>query len=163
MNIYQDVGYSGALSKQERPALSQLMQAAMRKEFDLIAIWSIDRLARSTVDLFHTMLDLRERNIELYVHKQAIDTSTPSGKLMWQMLGIFAEFEREIIRDHVRAGIANARMNGVKLGRPQLDRAVRDRVLELRATGMGMVKIGRTLNVGTSQVQKICKDNVQEM
>jgi DNA invertase Pin-like site-specific DNA recombinase len=157
VNVYQDVGFSGALSKQERPALESLMQAAMRKEFELIALWSIDRLARSTVDLFHTMLDLRERGIELYVHKQAIDTSTPSGKLMWQILGVFAEFEREIIRDRVRAGIANARANGVKLGRPTLDDALRDKVLELRSTGMGMVKIGRKLKVGTSQVQRICE------
>lgn len=159
VNVYQDVGYSGVLSKDDRPALAQLMQAAMRREFDLIAIWSIDRLARSTVDLFHTMLDLRSRSIELYVHKQAIDTSTPSGKLMWQMLGVFAEFESEIIRERVRAGIATARANGVRLGRPRIDDAVKSEILRLREAGMGMVKIGRILKVGTSQVQRLCKEN----
>lgn len=154
--IYQDEGFSGAKSKVDRPALNQMMMAAVRKEFDMVAIWSIDRLARSTVDLFHMMLDLRDKSIELYVHKQAIDTSTPSGRMMWQMLGVFAEFERALIQERVKAGIENARSKGIKLGRPAMDKSVEARILDLRRTGMGMLKIGRTLKVGTSQVQRIC-------
>ena len=155
--IYQDEGFSGAKSKTDRPALKQMMMAAVRKEFDMVAIWSIDRLARSTVDLFHMMLDLRDKSIELYVHKQAIDTSTPSGRMMWQMLGVFAEFERALIQERVKAGIENARANGVKLGRPSIDKSIELRILKLRSTGMGMLKIARTLKVGTSQVQRICQ------
>lgn len=156
MAIYQDEGFSGAKSKVDRPALNQMMMAAVRKEFDMVAIWSIDRLARSTVDLFHMMLDLRNKNIDLYVHKQAIDTSTPSGRMMWQMLGVFAEFERALIQERVKAGIENARSKGIKLGRPAMDKSIETRILDLRRTGMGMLKIGRTLNVGTSQVQRVC-------
>lgn len=158
-SIYQDEGFSGSKSKVDRPALNQMMMAAVRKEFDMVAIWSIDRLARSTVDLFHMMLDLRDKNIELYVHKQAIDTSTPSGRMMWQMLGVFAEFEREMIRERVRAGLESARANGVKLGRPRMIDEVQCRILQLRSQGIGMLKIGRILKVGTSQVQRICAEH----
>ncbi len=130
--------------------------ACVRKEFDMVAIWSIDRLARSTVDLFHIMLDLRQKSIELYVHKQAIDTSTPSGRMMWQMLGVFAEFERAVIQERIKAGIDNARATGVRLGRPRITKDAEEKVRELRRQGMGILRIGRTLKMGTSQVQRLC-------
>jgi len=154
---YQDEGFSGSKSQDERPALKQAMQAAVRHEYDLLAVWSIDRLARSTADLVRAMGDLQANKVDLYSHKQAIDTSTPSGRMMWQLLGVFAEFEREMIRDRVVAGIERAKARGVRLGRPPLGMAAHAKILELRAQGMGLVKIGRTLGIGTSQVQRVCK------
>lgn len=154
--IYNDEGLSGAKSKDERPALKKLMQAAMRKEFDMVAIWSIDRLARSTIDLFHIMMDLKQKEIDLYAHKQAIDTSTPTGRMMWQLLGIFAEFEKSVIQERVTAGIENARAKGVRLGRPPISKSTEAEILKLRKQGMGLIKIGRTLRIGTSQVQRVC-------
>lgn len=156
--IYRDEGISGTKSSDDRPALKQLIRASTRREFDMVAIWSIDRLARSTLDLFHIMLDLHSKRIELYVHKQAIDTSTPSGRMMWQLLGVFAEFERSVIQERVKAGIENARSRGVKLGRPVLSKEIELKIIELRQQGWGMLKIGRTLKVGTSQVQRICTE-----
>ena len=153
---YQDEGFSGSKSQDERPALKQATQAAVRHEYDLLAVWSIDRLARSTADLVGVMGDLQASKVDLYSHKQAIDTSTPSGRMMWQLLGVFAEFEREMIRDRVIAGIERAKSRGIRLGRPPLGAVAKAKILELRAQGMGLVKIGRTLGVGTSQVQRIC-------
>ncbi|CAE6724276.1 DNA-invertase hin [Paraburkholderia nemoris] len=162
IDVFKDEGYSGAKSQNERPALKAAMQAATRREFDLLAIWSIDRLARSTADLVSVMMDLQANNVDLYAHQQAIDTSTPSGRMMWQLLGVFAEFERAMIRERVIAGLENAKARGVRLGRPPLTPDVKGRVLSLRAGGMGLVKIGRTLGIGTSQVQRICSDSCHQ-
>jgi len=156
VDVFKDEGYSGAKSQNERPALKAAMQAATRREFDLLAIWSIDRLARSTADLVNVMMDLQANKVDLYAHQQAIDTSTPSGRMMWQLLGVFAEFERAMIRERVVSGLENAKARGVRLGRPPLSTEVEEQVLSLRAGGMGLVKIGRTLGIGTSQVQRIC-------
>lgn len=156
--IYRDEGISGSKGQELRPALDALMKAVVRKEFDMVAIWSIDRLARSTLDLFRIMLEFQQKGVELYVHKQAIDTSTPSGRMMWQMLGVFAEFEKEVIKERVKSGIESAREKGVRLGRPSISSDIENQIHQLRSTGMGMVKIGRTLKVGTSQVQRVCRN-----
>lgn len=156
VSIYRDEAISGAKSKDDRPALKDLIKASTQRKFDMVAIWSIDRLARSTIDLFHIMLDFQQKGIELYSHQQAIDTSTPSGRMMWQLLGVFAEFERTVIQDRVKAGIENARSKGVRLGRPPLSAKVESEIIDLRKRGWGVLKIGRSLKVGTSQVQRIC-------
>lgn len=156
VSIYRDEAVSGAKSKEDRPALKELIKASTQRKFDMVAVWSIDRLARSTIDLFHIMFDFQQKGIELYVHQQAIDTSTPSGRMMWQMLGVFAEFERAVIQERVKAGIENARSKGIKLGRPGLSLELQEKIIELRNQGHGILKIGRILKVGTSQVQRIC-------
>jgi DNA invertase Pin-like site-specific DNA recombinase len=156
VKIYRDDGVSGSVPSEQRPGLKALMGDVVRKKFDMVVIWSIDRLARSTLDLMKTMQLLQEKKVDLYAYKQAIDTSTPSGRMMWQLLGVFAEFEREMIRERVTAGLNEARAKGVRLGRPPIDKVVEEKILQLRAEGMGMLKIGRTLKVGTSQVQRIC-------
>jgi DNA invertase Pin-like site-specific DNA recombinase len=93
--------------------------------------------------------------IQGYLHQQALDTSTPSGRAMFQMLGVFAEFERGIIRERVNAGLARARAKGIKLGRRPVKPAIEARIVELKAEGMGILKIGRTVGVGTSVVQRV--------
>ena len=106
-------------------------------------------------DLIGFLSELHATGRDLYLHQQAIDTSTPSGRAMFQMLGVFAEFERGMIRERVNAGLARARANGVKLGRPTVAPKVEQRVRELRAKGMGLIKIGREVGVGTGTVQRI--------
>lgn len=159
VSIYQDVGFSGGKSREERPGLEALMADVTRKKIEIVAVWSIDRLARSTLELIRIMMDFNAKRIDLYVHKQAIDTSTPSGRMMWQLLGVFAEFEREMIRERVCAGLERAKEKGVQLGRPRLRVEVEEQILQLRSQGMGMLKIGRKLGVGTSQVQRVCKSS----
>ena len=121
----------------------------------MIAAWSVDRLGRSLQHLVGFLTDLRALGRNLYLHQQALDTSTPSGRAMFQMCGVFAEFERGMIRERVNAGLARAKERGVRLGRRSVNSSVETRIRELRAAGMGILKIGRTLGVGTSVVQRV--------
>jgi DNA invertase Pin-like site-specific DNA recombinase len=101
---------------------------------------------------------LHDKGVDLFLHQQGLDTSTTNGKMMFQMLGVFAEFERGMIRERVNAGLARARANGTKLGRRRVAPAVEAQILELKASGDGMLKIGRKLGIGTSVVQRVFKD-----
>jgi DNA invertase Pin-like site-specific DNA recombinase len=111
------VGISGAKGRDHRPGLDAMMKAVNAKEFDMVASWSVDRLGRSLTDLLSILQGLHEKRVGLFLHQQGLDTSTTAGKAMFQMLGVFAEFEREIIRERVNAGLARAKANGTKLGR----------------------------------------------
>ena len=103
---YVDHGISGAKGRRDRPQFDALLRGVTRKEFDVVAAWSVDRLGRSLQDLVGFLVDLQAKGVHLYLHQQALDTSTPSGKAMFGMLGVFAEFERAIIQERVRAGLA---------------------------------------------------------
>src|ERR1700726_2179459 len=130
------------------------MRAVNAKRFDMVMAWSVDRLGRSLTDLLGILQGLQDKGVNLFLHQQGLDTSTTAGKAMFQMLGVFAEFERGIIRERVNAGLARARQNGTKLGRRRVKPAIEARILELRAGGDGILKIARTLGVGTSVVQR---------
>lgn len=118
VTIFEDAGISGAKGRDKRPALDDMLKQAARNQFDLIAAWSIDRLGRSLQDLVSMLSEIHSAGVGLYLHQQAIDTTTPSGKAMFQMVGVFAEFERSMIRERINAGLARARAAGKKLGRP---------------------------------------------
>jgi DNA invertase Pin-like site-specific DNA recombinase len=152
---YIDHGISGAKGRKDRPQFDALLRAVARKEVDLVAAWSVDRLGRSLQDLVGFLSDLQSKRVDLYLHQQALDTSTPSGKAMFGMLGVFAEFERSIIQERVKAGLARARAKGKTLGRPRIDTETEDRIRELAAQGMGKVRIAKTLGVGVSLTQRV--------
>lgn len=116
---FEGAGISGAKGRDKRPGLDAMMKAVARREIDLIAAWSVDRLGRSLTDLLTFLGELHAKGVDLYLHQQGLDTSTPAGKAMFQMLGVFAEFEREMIRERVNAGLSRAKANGTKLGRPR--------------------------------------------
>ena len=116
---YRDEGISGAYGRARRPGLNALLKGVSRKDFDLVAAWSVCRLGRSLSDLVGMLSELRSRDIDLYLHQQALDTSTPSGRALFGMLGVFSEFERAMIRDRVMAGLDRARAAGKRLGRPR--------------------------------------------
>ena len=153
--VYEDAGISGAKGRDKRPGLDAMMKAVNAKQFDMVAAWSVDRLGRSLTDLLGILQGLQEKGVDLFLHQQGLDTSTTAGKAMFQMLGGFAEFERGIIRERVNAGLARARAKRIKLGRRRVEPAVEARILELRANGDGILKIGRKLGVGTSVVQRV--------
>jgi DNA invertase Pin-like site-specific DNA recombinase len=155
VSVFQDAGISGAKGRDKRPGFDRLLKAATRREFEVIAAWSVDRLGRSLQDLITSLGELHALGVDLYLHQQAIDTTTPAGKALFQMLGVFAEFERAIIRERVRAGLARAKANGVKLGRRRVGSDVEEKIRRLRSKGMGMLRIGRQLGVGTSVVQRV--------
>ena len=153
--VYEDAGISGAKGRDKRPGLDAMMKAVNAKQFDMVAAWSVDRLGRSLTDLLGILQGLQEKGVDLFLHQQGLDTSTTAGKAMFQMLGGFAEFERGIIRERVNAGLARARAKRIKLGRRRVEPAVEARILELRANGDGILKIGRKLGIGTSVVQRV--------
>ncbi len=152
---FVDRGVSGAKGRKGRPQFDALLHAVARREFDIVAAWSVDRLGRSLQDLVVFLSDLQAKKIDLYLHQQALDTSTPSGKAMFGMLSVFAEFERSIIQERVKAGLERARASGKVLGRPKTGTKVEDQIRMLAAAGMGKVKIARTLGVGVSVAQRV--------
>jgi DNA invertase Pin-like site-specific DNA recombinase len=150
VKVYEDAGISGAKGRDQRPALDAMMKAVNAKEFDMVASWSVDRLGRSLTDLLSILQGLHEKGVGLFLHQQGLDTSTTAGKAIFQMLGVFAEFERGI-----NAGLARAKANGTKLGRRPVKPSIEARIRELKADGMGILRIGRTVGVGTSVVQRV--------
>jgi DNA invertase Pin-like site-specific DNA recombinase len=155
VKVFQDAGISGAKGRDGRPGLDTLLKAVNGKEFDMVATWSVDRLGRSLTDLLGILQALHDKGVDLFLHQQGLDTSTSAGRAMFQMLGVFAEFERGIIRERVNAGLARARANGTKLGRRPVKPAVEARIRQLRAKGDGILKIGKKLGIGTSVVQRV--------
>lgn len=153
--IYDDNGVSGAKGREYRKEFDKLLKGAVRREFDLVAAWSVDRLGRSLQDLIGFLQELHGAGVDLYLHQQALDTTTPSGKAMFQMMGVFAEFERSMISERVKAGLARAKGNGTQLGRPRVSPENEAQILKLRSKGMGMLAIGKKLGVGTSTVQRV--------
>ncbi len=129
----------------------------------MVAAWSVDRLGRSLQDLIGTLNELRAKDVDLYLHKQGLDTGTPAGKAMFQMLGVFAEFEREIIAERIHAGLARAREQGTKsgkpIGRPPTSRARRRAVLKARDAGGSIRRIAGELGMSTAMVQLVLKED----
>jgi DNA invertase Pin-like site-specific DNA recombinase len=146
---------SGAKGRRDRAGYDALLKSITRREIDLVAAWSVDRLGRSLTDLLSFLGEIHSKGCDLYLHQQGLDTSTPAGRAMFQMMGVFAEFERAIIRERVMAGLARAKAEGKQLGRPTVGANVENRILALRQTGLGMQKIARSLGVGVSTVQRV--------
>ena len=158
---FVDHGISGAKGREGRPQLDALLKGVARKEFDVVAAWSVDRLGRSLIDLVGLLKELHSTGIDLYLHQQAINTTTPAGRAMFQMMGVFAEFEREMIKERVKAGLGRARAaaesKGQKFttGRPRITAATEQHIRQLRSEGMGMVKIAKAAGCGVSAVQRV--------
>lgn len=158
---YRDEGISGSKGRDKRPGLDAMLKGAVRREFDVIAAWSVDRLGRSLQDLVSMLTEIHAAGIDLYLHQQAIDTTTPAGKAMFQMMGVFAEFERAMIRDRVKAGMARAKAQGKRLGKPAVSDAKVEAVKAELLRGTGILKTARLCGVGTFTVQRIKKEMVQ--
>jgi DNA invertase Pin-like site-specific DNA recombinase len=155
--VFSDNGISGAKGRAERPGLDELMKAVARRDVHMVAAWSVDRLGRSLQGLLEILVELRAKGVDLYLHRQGIDTTTPAGKAMYQMLGVFSEFEREMIRERVLAGMARARSQGKHLGRPRVDADIEAAVRATLAGGMGIVRTARLHGIGVGTVQRIAK------
>ena len=148
--VYEDPGISGAKGRDARPGLDALLKGVARREFDMVAAWSVDRLGRSLSDLLDILKELHAKNVDLYLHQQGLDTSTPSGRAMFQMMGVFAEFERAMIRERVMAGLARAREEGTKLGRRRIEDADAKKAAAIRAPSRkGPASEGSQANFGS--------------
>ena len=152
---YDDNGISGAKGRVRRPGLDALLNDATRGRFDVAMVWALDRLGRSLADLIDTLRVLEAAKVDLYLDQQAIDTTTPAGRMFFHITGAFAEFEREMIRSRVNAGLARAKARGVRLGRPKVSAKVEAAIKKHLAAGIGILKTARTVGVGSGTVQRI--------
>jgi DNA invertase Pin-like site-specific DNA recombinase len=151
--VYDDNGISSAKGRTKRSGLNEMLKDALRAKFDVVMSWAMDRLGRSLADLIDTLRTLENANVDLFLHHQAIDTTTPAGRMFFHVMGAFAEFERDMIRARVNAGLARAR--GVRLGRPNVSRKVETAVRARLAAGDGVLKAARAAGCGTSVAQRI--------
>lgn len=153
---YTDAGISGAKTRADRPGFDVLCKDAARRRFDMIMSWSVDRLGRSLQDLVGFLSELHALGVDLFLHQQGLDTTTPAGKAMFQMMGVFAEFERAMIRERVKSGLDRAKANGTRLGRPTIpapkEAAIR---ADLAKGDAGIHKLAKRHGVGVGTVQKI--------
>ena len=149
--MFEDVGVSGAKGREHRPQFDLMLRAAVRRDFDMLAVWSSDRLGRSVPHLVEVLQTIRATGIQLYVHSQSLDTTTPSGRAMFQMLAVFSEFERELIVARVNAGLDRARREGKRLGRPKLAVATRMAAMAALRRGASIREAARLsgISVGT--------------
>lgn len=153
--VFSDQGISGKHGRDKRPALDQLLDGVARKDFDIVAAWSVDRLGRSLQQLLAFLGELKAKDVDLYLHQQGIDTATPAGRALFQMLGVFAEFERALIVERVRAGLRRAKAQGKTLGRPRVSADVQRAIRAALAKGQGIRAVAQLVGVGTGTVQRV--------
>ena len=156
---FVDRGISGAKGRDKRPAFDRLCKAATRREIDVVMAWSVDRLGRSLQDLVAFLSELQAAGVDLYLDRQGIDTTTPAGKALFQMMGVFAEFERSMIQERIHAGLTRAKKAGKVLGRPKVSQKTERAILAARAEGKGIRKIAVGLGVGVSTVQRVIEES----
>jgi DNA invertase Pin-like site-specific DNA recombinase len=160
VHVYKDYGISGAKGRDKRPAFDRLCKDAAQRKFDVVMAWSVDRLGRSLQDLIGFLSELHALRIDLFLHQQGLDTATPAGKALFQMMGVFAEFERSMIQERVRAGLRRAKDEGKQLGRPRIPAELERQILAVLKTpgrAEGVRKIARRFGVDPSTVQRISR------
>jgi len=153
--VFVDQGISGSKGRDQRPAFDKLLRAATRREIDLIAASSVDRLGRSLQDLVGFLTEINARGVGLFLLRQGLDTTTPSGRAMFGMLSVFSEFERALIAERIRSGLARVRAEGQRLGRPMVSDEIIDRIRVELGRGTGIHKTARTVGCGVSVVQRV--------
>lgn len=163
VQVYRDEGVSGAKGRDQRPAFDALCTDAARRQFDVVMAWSVDRLGRSLQDLIGFLSELHALKVDLFLHQQGLDTTTPAGKAMFQMMGVFAEFERAMIRERVNAGLQRARAQGKKLGRPRIDTATEAAIRKALEKGDASIRnIADQFKIAPNTVRRIDQESVAE-
>jgi DNA invertase Pin-like site-specific DNA recombinase len=151
-----DQGYSGSDTK--RPAFQEMMNEAKKRRFDVLLVWKLDRLSRSMKDLVMVLNELGGLGIDFVSYDNNLDTSTPTGKLVFHVIGAVAEFEKDIIKERVKAGLENAKRKGKKLGRPGVDDSVIEEAKVLRRQGKSFRAIGKQLGISEGVVRQRLKE-----
>jgi len=149
---YIDQSFTGA--NINRPAFQKMMEAARKRKFNILLVWKLDRLSRSLKDLINTLDTLGTCGVDFISYDNNLDTSTPTGKLVFQIVGAVAEFEKDIIRERVIAGLVNARSKGKRLGRPPIPRPTLEKAKEMRSQKISFREIGRTLGIDEGTIRK---------
>ena len=155
---YEDQGISGGKGRDKRPAFDQMLKDAMRRKYDVLLVWSMDRLGRSVLHVAQAMVELDAAGVALISEQQGIDGTGPFGRAMMQMATVFAELERSMIRSRVKAGLGRVREQGKKLGRPQIGRKVEDAIRQQLGIGHGVLKVAKLVGVGSGTVQRVKRE-----
>ena len=151
-----DEGISGAKGRDEREGFNELIKGSIQKEWDIILVWDVSRLGRSLQHLVSFLDDIHSAKCDLYIHQSGLDTSTASGKMMFQMIGVFSEFERSMIRERVIAGQQRAKAEGRHIGRKSnLTNGVINAVIQLREKNVPIKRIAKDMQIGVGTVYKI--------
>ena len=151
---FKDEGMSGAFGREVRAQYDSMLKQGVQAKFDVVLAWDVSRLSRSLVELVTTLDELHACGIDLYLHQQAIDTTTPAGKAMFQMCGVFAEFERGILSERVKAGLSRAREEGKVLGRPFIVANVKQ-IIEDKKLGKTVRQIASEQNLSIGKVHNV--------
>ncbi|WP_028966514.1 recombinase family protein [Sphingomonas phyllosphaerae] len=149
---FTDHGISGSKGRDKRPGYDALMKAVARREIDMVASWAVDRLGRSLQNLVTFLTEINAKGVDLYLHQQALDTSTPSGRAMFGMLSVFADFEREMIISRIKAGLARSTKRS---GRPPLDAEKVERIKRSLTKGVSINATAKKLKVGVATVHRL--------
>lgn len=161
VDIYVDEGISGTKGRDKRPQFDRLCKDMIRRRFNRIMVWDVSRLGRSLQHLVEFLNDVISVNCNLYIHQSGLDTSTPSGRMMFQMVGVFSEFERSMISERVKLGLRRVEKNGQKLGRPiSITQDMKDQVLFLLDHGLSYSKITLQTGVPKSTISRIKREMV---
>ena len=163
VQTHEDQGISGAKGRDQRPAFDTMLKEAVRRQFDVLMVWSIDRLGRSVLHVANALAELDAAGVALYSDQQAIDSTTPMGRAMIHMASVFGEQERSIIRSRVLAGLDRVRQQGKKLGRPKVSPKVEDAIRRHLSAGNGILKVAALVGVGSGTVQRVKKEMVGEL
>ena len=163
VQTYEDQGLSGAKGRDQRPAFDQMLNDAVRRRFDVLMVWSIDRLGRSVLHVANALAELDAASVRLYCEQQGINSSTPIGRAMIQMASVFGEQERSMLRSRVLAGLERVRAQGKKLGRPKVSPKVEDAIRRHLRAGSGILKIAAMVGCGSGTVQRVKREMVQEL
>jgi DNA invertase Pin-like site-specific DNA recombinase len=157
VSVFKDEGISGSFGRGVRSQYDAMLKSGVRAQHDVVMAWDVSRLSRSLAELVTTLDELHALGIDLYLHQQAIDTTTPAGKAMFQMCGVFAEFEKGILSERVKAGLSRARGEGKVLGRPFKVANIK-KIMKDRDSGKTIREIAREESLSIGKVHKVLKE-----
>ena len=164
VQTYEDQGISGAKGRDQRPAFDPMLKDAVRRRYDILMVWSIDRLGRSVLHVANALAELDAAGIRLYCDQQRGSTAaTPMGRAMIQMASVFGEQERSMLRSRVLAGLDRVRQQGKKLGRPKVSPKVENAIRTHLSAGNGILKVAALVGVGSGTVQRVKREMMATM
>jgi DNA invertase Pin-like site-specific DNA recombinase len=162
VQTYEDAGI-GAKGRDQRPAFDAMLKDAVRRRFDILMVWSIDRLGRSVLHVANALAELDAAGVRLYCDQQGIDSGTPMGRAMIQMASVFGEQERSMNRERVLAGLDRYRQQGGKLGRPKVAPKIEDAIRKHLRAGKGILKVAAIVGCGSGTVQRVKREMTEEL
>lgn len=163
VQAYEDEAFSGAKGRDRRPAFDQMLKDAVRRKFDMLAIWSIERLGRNVLHVSQALAELDAAGVGLYSDQQALDSSTPMGRAMIQMAAVFGEQELQVVKSRIKAGLDRVRAQGKRLGRAKVPAKVEAAIRAHLSAGHGILKVAKLVGCGSGTVQRVKREMAAQL